>query len=377
MLRKKQKEIYDRKHIPLTLTKGTEVLLENTKEKQRKGGKLEKLWLGPYTIHTHIRKGVYELQNKVGHVMKKKANISRLKIYEIKEGEVAVGTKEDEEVVVGTKEDEEVVVGAKEDEEFVVGTKEDEEVVVGTKEDEAVVVETNEDEAVVVGAKEDEEFVVGTKEDEEVVVGTKEDEEVVVWSNGDAVLVGSKREAVVGSMEGEVRRKRKGDAIDTEELKSLKHTKLDEPVVIGSIVGDMQDNKPWVVVGSVRLFADKKEILSSGQWLTDTLIHAAQMLIKNDEQLLSIEGLQNPLYGPHMKFEAVKGEFIPILHSGGNHWITILAIVSEHCRVRVYDSLNTDLPLSTKKLIASMLNCSNTSFTLNMPIFRYIYILQF
>ena len=54
------------------------------------------------------------------------------------------------------------------------------------------------------------------------------------------------------------------------------------------IVGDMQDNKPWVVVGSVRLFAEEKEILSSGQWLTDTLIHAAQMLIKNDEQLLNI-----------------------------------------------------------------------------------------
>ena len=36
----------------------------------------------------------------------------------------------------------------------------------------------------------------------------------------------SKREVVVGSMEGEVGRKKKGNAIDTEELKSLKHTKL-------------------------------------------------------------------------------------------------------------------------------------------------------
>ncbi len=33
----KQKETYDRKHLPEELPNGTEVLLENTKQKQRKG----------------------------------------------------------------------------------------------------------------------------------------------------------------------------------------------------------------------------------------------------------------------------------------------------------------------------------------------------
>ena len=33
----KQKEKYDRKHLPEELPKGTEFLLENTKQKQRKG----------------------------------------------------------------------------------------------------------------------------------------------------------------------------------------------------------------------------------------------------------------------------------------------------------------------------------------------------
>ena len=41
-----------------------------------------------------------------------------------------------------------------------------------------------------------------------------------------------------------VGRKRKGDTIDTEELKSLKHTKHDESIMIGSVVGDMQVIKP-------------------------------------------------------------------------------------------------------------------------------------
>ena len=78
---KKQKEEYDRKHQPKVLKVGTVVLLENTMQKQRKGGKLEPLWLGPYTIHRDLGKGLYELANQAGMVLKKKANIARLKEY--------------------------------------------------------------------------------------------------------------------------------------------------------------------------------------------------------------------------------------------------------------------------------------------------------
>ena len=77
---KKQKEINDRKHQPDEIAVGTEVLLENTAQKQRKGGKLEPAWLGPYVINRCIGKGLYEL-SRDGKVVKKKANIARLKIY--------------------------------------------------------------------------------------------------------------------------------------------------------------------------------------------------------------------------------------------------------------------------------------------------------
>ena len=60
---------------------GTVVMLENTMQKQRKGGKLEPLWLGPYTIHRDFGKGLYELSNQAGTVLKKKANIAQLKLY--------------------------------------------------------------------------------------------------------------------------------------------------------------------------------------------------------------------------------------------------------------------------------------------------------
>ncbi len=87
---KSQKETYDRKHQPKVFPVGTPVLLENTKQKQRKGGKLEPLWLGPYTVSRDVGKGLYELTNQSGKVLKKKANIGRLKEYQERPQDVSL-----------------------------------------------------------------------------------------------------------------------------------------------------------------------------------------------------------------------------------------------------------------------------------------------
>ena len=50
-----------RKHQPSGIAIGAQVLLENTAQKQRKGGKLEPAWLGPYTVNRCVGKGLYEL----------------------------------------------------------------------------------------------------------------------------------------------------------------------------------------------------------------------------------------------------------------------------------------------------------------------------
>ena len=83
---KRQKETYDRKHQPEERAEGTQVLLDNTAQKQRKGGKLEPAWLGPYVIHRCIGKGLYEL-SRDGKVIKKKANVARLKVFMKRAGE--------------------------------------------------------------------------------------------------------------------------------------------------------------------------------------------------------------------------------------------------------------------------------------------------
>ena len=56
------------------------VLLEDTHQKERKGGKLEDKYKGPYEIHKSLGKGVYELKNIGGKVLKTKHNIARLKV---------------------------------------------------------------------------------------------------------------------------------------------------------------------------------------------------------------------------------------------------------------------------------------------------------
>lgn len=78
---KQQKETYDRKHLQKELEVGTKVLLENTAQQQRKGGKMEPCRFGPYTINRSLGKGIYELKNMKGEVLKKKANIARLTVF--------------------------------------------------------------------------------------------------------------------------------------------------------------------------------------------------------------------------------------------------------------------------------------------------------
>ncbi len=54
-----------------------EVLLENTSKKKRKGGKLEDAFIGPYYINKAVGKGIYQLRNRNGNVLKRKINIAK------------------------------------------------------------------------------------------------------------------------------------------------------------------------------------------------------------------------------------------------------------------------------------------------------------
>ena len=60
---------------------GTQVLLRNSHKDTKKGDKMKPRWLGPYTIHKYLKKGVYNLKNQNGYVLKSALNQYRLKVY--------------------------------------------------------------------------------------------------------------------------------------------------------------------------------------------------------------------------------------------------------------------------------------------------------
>ena len=106
----KQKETFDRKHQQSTYSIGSKVLLGNTAQKQRKRGKLESRWHGPYLVNRDLGmglfvyviiqishgftivflsgQGLYELTSASGKLLKQIANVRHLKTYhEIDQGD--------------------------------------------------------------------------------------------------------------------------------------------------------------------------------------------------------------------------------------------------------------------------------------------------
>ena len=65
-----------------------------------------------------------------------------------------------------------------------------------------------------------------------------------------------------------------------------------------------------------------------------------------------------------MAFHVETDEFVQILHSGGNHWITISTMGMDHAHVRVYDSLLGTLPGDARKQIASLLMTKEEKITI-------------
>ena len=105
--------------------------------------------------------------------------------------------------------------------------------------------------------------------------------------------------------------------------------------------------------------ADKDILLHLRAWLNDSIIHAAQVLLKN--QVPVIGGLQEPGKGQMCSFDIERGEFVQILHDGHGHWLMVSTIgVKNDGEVHVYDSMYSSVRTYTKKQIASIL-CTEQS----------------
>ena len=73
-----------------------------------------------------------------------------------------------------------------------------------------------------------------------------------------------------------------------------------------------------------------KGMITSGVWLDDSVICAAQRLLL--EQHPHIGGFQNTLHAENLSMEPQVGEFIQILNINQCHWVTVSTIgCSQSC----------------------------------------------
>lgn len=84
-------------------------------------------------------------------------------------------------------------------------------------------------------------------------------------------------------------------------------------------------------------------IESSTGWLENTVIQQAHVLLKQVNP--DIQGFQRPSLGPCHNFDKVHGDFVQILHTGGNHWVCASSIGCEKGVVNLYGSLFNDVIL--------------------------------
>ena len=97
-----------------------------------------------------------------------------------------------------------------------------------------------------------------------------------------------------------------------------------------------------------------KDILSTDEWLDDEIINAAQSLLK--KQFSHIHGLQDTNLGSTLTFDIMRKEFVQILFTGEDHWLTVSTFGLQSSFIHVLDSLHSTLSSSAKDQICALLN---------------------
>ena len=138
------------------------------------------------------------------------------------------------------------------------------------------------------------------------------------------------------------------------------------------------EQKTWQRIHGITLTQKDRDDILSGEWLNDSIINAAQFLLRHDPALLPVGSLQNTLLIKICQCDIICDESVQILHSGGNHWITISTVgqsavgqsavgqsavgqsavgqSAEQLTVKIYNSLDNELPQETKEQVAALLN---------------------
>ena len=123
--------------------------------------------------------------------------------------------------------------------------------------------------------------------------------------------------------------------------------------------------RPWIQNELITLYESEKDIIESGDWLTDTIIDAAQkVLAAQFKAQFGDAGFQCVGLGSTFAFEVESDKFVQILHNGHNHWLTISSVGTTPGQILVYDSMYPSAGQATKQQIACLMRVSEPNLTL-------------
>ena len=130
-----------------------------------------------------------------------------------------------------------------------------------------------------------------------------------------------------------------------------------EPIIISSSPSKASTSEYWIK--ELHLYpSDEYILLSPVQWLNDSIINAAQMLL---HKACDKSGFQNTQLGKRLMFEPIQhgASFIQILHVDSTHWITVTNVACNNTgEVIIYDSRFNGLSMKTKLQVSCLLKIS-------------------
>ena len=101
--------------------------------------------------------------------------------------------------------------------------------------------------------------------------------------------------------------------------KPTKHVNPEEPIRVETYKCSKLSQQ-WIPgLGLTSL--DRNCLLNPTSWLTDSIVDAAQKLLK---QISPVPGLESVACGLTMTFAVQPGDFVQILNTGHGHWVTCL-----------------------------------------------------
>ena len=121
----------------------------------------------------------------------------------------------------------------------------------------------------------------------------------------------------------------------------------------------------WVRIGRQSLSYEEKEVICTGQCLTDNHINYIQGLIR--EQFPTIRGLTNTLMAAtQCAHTTLQSGGLQVLFCRGGHWIVVSTMGCPPNTVNIYDSVYKDIDATTKGTLAHLLGIPETDLCVNM-----------